>query len=163
MERLPTPHRACRGTHRLRRVGTDRAGRPCTAERQPRSATIEPWPPRPPCYRAGLSTILTFISIRSFGRSFWPRGAFTILSATSMPRITSPKTVYWRSRKGESFTTMKNCEPALSGLLDRAIETIPRLWDLALNSAFILWLGPSLPYSLFLLGFFVLGSPPCIM
>src|SRR5207245_10712935 len=105
-------------------------------KREPTHASLSgtrPRPFHPPLY---FSTIVTVISIRSFGKSFWPRGAFTILSATSMPRTTSPNTVYWRSRKGESFTTMKNCEPALLGSLARAMETIPRVWDLPLNSAF---------------------------
>ena len=42
---------------------------------------------------------------------------------------------YCQSRKFESATQIKNCEPALSGSLARAIETVPRLWGLLLNSA----------------------------
>src|SRR5262249_12533 len=46
------------------------------------------------------------------GRSLAPRGALTILSATSMPEATSPNTVYWPSRNVESLTTMKNWDEA---------------------------------------------------
>jgi len=65
------------------------------------------------------------------------RGALTIRSATSIPRVTRPKALYCRSRKVESPTHTKNCDPALFGSWARAIETIPRLWDVSLNSALI--------------------------
>ena len=77
------------------------------------------------------------MSTRSFGLSRPSRGAVTILSATSMPRTTRPKAVYWRSRKPESATQMKNCEPALFGSCERAIDTTPRLCGVSLNSALI--------------------------
>ena len=72
-----------------------------------------------------------------FGRSFAPRGAAAILSATSIPEITSPKAEYWPSRKFESLTTMKNCEEAELGSDERAMDTIPRLCGVSLNSALI--------------------------
>ena len=75
--------------------------------------------------------------MRSFGLSRASRGAFTIWSATSMPRTTRPKAVYCLSRKPESATQMKNCEPALLGSLERAMESTPRLWAVSLNSALI--------------------------
>ena len=62
-----------------------------------------------------------------FGRSLAPRGAETILSATSMPLMTWPKTEYLLSRNVESSTTMKNCEDALFGIRGRAMDTMPRL------------------------------------
>ena len=99
-----------------------------------------------------------------FGRSFAPRGAAAILSAVSMPEMTSPKAEYWPSRKVESLTTMKNWDEAEFGSDERAIETIPRLWDVSLNSALTFlplppvpqgWAGSS--------AFLVFGSPPWIM
>ncbi len=54
---------------------------------------------------------------------------------------------------------MKNCEPALLGSCDLAIETIPLKCDLELNSALILYPGPPIPQEP-LLSVFVLGSPP---
>jgi len=54
------------------------------------------------------STTTTVISARSVGRSRLFFGKLTILSATSIPFTTSPKTVYCPSRKFESLTTMKN-------------------------------------------------------
>ena len=57
---------------------------------------------------AAYSSRRTVISVRSLGLSRASRGSFTILSATSIPRTTRSKAVYWRSRKLESFTTMKN-------------------------------------------------------
>ena len=52
--------------------------------------------------QAPASTTRTFMSIRSFGLSRGSRGAFTIASATSIPRTTRPKALYCRSRKVES-------------------------------------------------------------
>jgi len=43
-----------------------------------------------------------------------------------MPLSTSPHTVYWRSRNGESAVTMKNWLLALSGFCDRAGTANPR-------------------------------------
>ena len=74
-----------------------------------------------------MSTTTIVISARSVGRSRLFFGKLTILSATSIPFTTSPKTVYCPSRKFESLTTMKNCEPALLGSFVRAMERIPRL------------------------------------
>jgi hypothetical protein len=69
-----------------------------------------------------------------------------------------------RSRYGESFTTMKNCDPPLSGSCARAMDTIPRLWEVSLNSAFTVWPGPPVPCWLRgALGSRVFGSPPWIM
>ena len=39
-----------------------------------------------------------------------------------------PKDRVFPVQVGVSFTTMKNCEPALSGSWERAIETAPRTW-----------------------------------
>src|SRR5476651_1960720 len=60
---------------------------------------------------------------------------FLILSTNSMPDVTRPHTVYWPSRKFESFSTMKNWLRALLGSLVRAIETAPRVCGSLLNSA----------------------------
>ena len=69
-----------------------------------------------------------------------------------------------RSRKAESFTQMKNCEPALLGSEERAMERTPRLWGVSLNSALTLCPGPPVPWrSREALESFVLGSPPWIM
>src|SRR5262249_55158762 len=84
------------------------------------------------------STIRTVISIRSRGLSRVSRGWATILSATSIPFTTSPKTVYLLFRYGAFFTIMKNCEPALSGSWAWAIETTPRTCGQSLNSALTL-------------------------
>ena len=72
-------------------------------------------------------------------------GAAAILSATSMPETTSPKAEYWLSRKLESFTTMKNCEEAEFGSAARAMDTMPRLWGVSLNSALTLLPLPPVP------------------
>src|SRR5439155_18685733 len=113
---------------------------------------------------ADYSTTRTVISVRSLGLSRASRGSFTMLSATSIPRTTRPKAVYCRSRKLESFTTMKNWEPALLGSWARAMETTPRLWGTSLNSALIVYPGPPVPWrSRPALRSFVLGSPPWIM
>src|SRR3546814_1993848 len=56
-------------------------------------------------------------------------------STCSMPSITSPHTVYWRSRNVASSKQMKNWLFALFGLAERAIEQTPRTWGSLLNSA----------------------------
>ena len=48
--------------------------------------------------------------------------------------MTLPQTVYCRSRKRASSKQMKNCELALSGFCERAIEAVPRTCGSALNS-----------------------------
>ena len=81
-----------------------------------------------------------------------------------MPERTSPKAEYWLSRKLESFTTMKNCEEAELGSADRAIETMPRLCGVSLNSALTFVSLPPVPYGREgSSGFLVFGSPPWIM
>src|SRR3546814_9031117 len=55
-------------------------------------------------------------------------------STCSMPSITSPHTVYWRSRNVASSKQMKNWLFALFGLAERAIEQTPRTWGSLLNS-----------------------------
>ena len=65
----------------------------------------------------------------------------------------------------ESWCTTKNCEPALSGLVERAMDTMPRLCIMVLNSASSRKSGPPVPHWS---GDApesdrVLGSPPCIM
>ncbi len=64
---------------------------------------------------------------------------FAILSSVSkLSWVTIlPNTVYWPSRKFESSWTIKNCEPALFGSTDLAIETSPLLCFMSLNSASI--------------------------
>ena len=104
-----------RGTVRfVRRGGRDGGG---AEENSAEKQWGKPWQAVKQCHGSyfSFSTIVTVISIRSLGKSFAPRAALTILSATSIPRMTSPKAVYCLSRKLESFTTMKNCDPALSG------------------------------------------------
>jgi hypothetical protein len=59
---------------------------------------------KPRCY----STIVTVISIRSFGKSRSFFGRLTILSAMPRPLVTSPNAVYFLSRKRDVSTTMKN-------------------------------------------------------
>ena len=73
-----------------------------------------------------------------------------------------PNTVYCSSRKFESACTIKNCEPPLFGSADLAIETIPRLCFIVLNSASTLVFGPPVPQ---VLGSpsIVFGSPPWII
>ena len=72
------------------------------------------------------------VPIRAGARTGSPR---LIVSTTSMPSITLPHTVYWRSRKRASEKQMKNCEFAECGKLVRAIEQVPRTCGSALNSA----------------------------
>src|SRR5579875_268763 len=124
------------------------------------AAPIDIWPNAGPAEKttSAAATAIRILSIvysemdtRSilaswFGQSFLSRGRFTILSATSMPLLTSPNTVYCLSRKVLSVVTMKNCEPALFGSAARAIETIPLRWDLGLNSALIVYPGPPVPH-----------------
>src|SRR4051812_10462441 len=97
-----------------------------------------------------------------FGRSCWPVGALTILSTTSMPFVTCPKTLYWLSSDGASATMMKNCDDALFGEFERAIERMPRLCFTELNSAFTICGAPPVPH---VDGGpeIVFGSPPWIM
>src|SRR5207248_2693307 len=96
---------------------------------------------RPPVgagpFSSGFASRMTILSIvvGLFGRSFAPFGALTILSATSIPFVTFPKTVYCLSRKVESEVTMKNCDEALFGSFERAMETTPRTCEMLLNSA----------------------------
>jgi len=77
-------------------------------------------------------------------------------STNSMPDVTSPHTVYWRSRKRASSKQMKNWLLALFGALVRAIEQTPRTCGTSLNSAFRS--GRSLPPVPV-----PLGQPPCAM
>src|SRR5205085_9290195 len=110
---------------------------------------------------ASRMTICSIV-VGLFGRSPVLRGALTILSATSMPLVTCPKTLYWLSSEGASATMTKNCDEALFGSFERAIETIPRLCLIELNSAGTFFPDP--PYPHFeVSGDFVFGSPPWIM
>src|SRR5215469_992819 len=68
-----------------------------------------------------------------------------ILSTVSIPDVTFPKTVYFPSRNFESFNTMKNWEPALSGSCDLAIDNTPRECVFLLNSALTFQPGPPVP------------------
>ena len=79
-----------------------------------------------------------------------------------MPLVTWPKTVYWLSRNVESLTTMKNCDEALFGSLERAIDTIPRLCETVLNSALTFLPEPPTP-QVEGLPEMVFGSPPWTM
>ncbi len=49
--------------------------------------------------------------------------------------MTWPHTVYCLFSHGESVKQMKNCELAEFGLCERAIEQVPRTWEIAENSA----------------------------
>src|SRR5450432_2454713 len=104
-------------------------------------------------------TVMLLIATGLFGLSLASRGPPTILSATSIPLVTCPKTVYWLSRNGESLTTIKNCDDALSGLAERAIDTMPRLCEILLNSALTFDPEPPVPH-VDVLSVFVFGSPP---
>ena len=66
-------------------------------------------------------TLVIFASCK--GQSFPSFSSFTIASAVSIPSVTSPNTVYWRSKNALSVVTMKNCEPALLGDLTDGMET----------------------------------------
>src|SRR5207302_5320996 len=81
------------------------------------------------------SFTVTVISIRSKGLSLPSFLAFRIASTVSMPRTTSPNTVYCQSRLPQSSAQMKNWEPALLGSLPRAMDSVPRRWGRLLNSA----------------------------
>src|SRR5262249_10330394 len=85
-----------------------------------------------------------------------------ILSTVYIPDVTFPKTVYFPSRNFESFNTMKNCEPALFGSCDLAIDNTPRECVFLLNSALTFQPGPPVPHLPLLYVSFVYGSPPCI-
>src|SRR5579883_1242571 len=116
--------------------------------------------------RAILQGVYSEIVTRSIfaswvGHSFLPLGRWPITSATSIPLVTSPNAVYCPSRNVLSPVTMKNCEPALSGSSDLAMETTPLTWDFELNSAFMVYPGPPMPH-LVLSGCLVFGSPPWI-
>src|SRR3546814_6139981 len=77
-------------------------------------------------------------------------------STCSMPSITSPHTVYWRSRNVASSKQMKNWLFALFGLAERAIEQTPRTWGSLLTSAGRLGRSdPLMPVPV--------GSPPCAL
>src|ERR1035438_2196160 len=62
---------------------------------------------------------------------------------------------------------MKNWEETESGAEERAIETIPRLWAVSLNSGFNVTgspfasVLPAFPQTNAFFGSFVSGSPPC--
>src|SRR3989454_656120 len=83
----------------------------------------------------GPSFTVTVISIRSKGLSLPSFLAFRMASTISMPRTTSPNTVYCQSRLPQSSAQMKNWEPALLGSLPRAMDSVPRRWGRLLNSA----------------------------
>ena len=76
------------------------------------------------------------IRTSSRGLSFAPVSTFEIVSATSIPVVTFPKTVCLPSSQGhESAVTMKNCEPFVFGPAF-AIASAPRstLWSLNSSS-----------------------------
>ena len=139
-------------------------GGPCGADTRagsPRSSTPSTAP------LSTISTDLTTAGPMSSGTSPAPVGRAAIASSVSrLSAVTTlPNTVYWPSRKFELLCTMKNCEPALSGLIDLAIETIPRSCRMSLNSASMVVSGPPVPHVLRGPGSScrVFGSPPCIM
>src|SRR6476620_962983 len=106
-------------------------------------------------------TFIIFARSASMGASVDSVFKEAILSTTSsIPDITFPNTVYCPSRKFESFKTMKNCEPALSGFCDLAIDNAPRECFFLLNSASIFQPGPPVPHLLLSAPPLVLGSPP---
>src|SRR6185369_12933995 len=70
--------------------------------------------------------LMLLMPMRLSGRSCGCVGVVPIFSRTSSPLINFPKVVYCRSRKVGSPWQMKNCEPAESGWLDRAMEMTPR-------------------------------------
>src|SRR2546423_3718248 len=106
---------------------------------------------RPPVgagpFSSGFASRMTILSIDVglFGRSLALRGALTILSATSIPFVTLPKAVYWLSSDPASATQMKNCDEALFGSFERAMETTPRAWWMLLNSAATFLPEPPVP------------------
>ena len=58
-----------------------------------------------------------------------------IFFTCSKPSTTLPNTVYSLSKKGAASKHIKNCEFALFGLPDLAIERVPLSWGTLLNSA----------------------------
>src|SRR4029077_9586345 len=78
-----------------------------------------------------------------------------ILSTFSMPSVTLPQTVYWLLRKLASSKQMKNWLSPESGLLARAIDTVPRTWGSRLNSALSFFPDPPVPVPC--------GHPVCAM
>ena len=70
---------------------------------------------------------------------------FLIISTYSMPEVTSPQTVYCPSSHGQSAKQIKNWLSAESGIIERAIETVPRLCGVRLNSAFSFLPLPPVP------------------
>src|SRR6478735_329935 len=78
-----------------------------------------------------------------------------IWSTCSMPSITLPQTVYWLLRKLASSKQMKNWLSPESGLLARAIDTVPRTWGSRLNSALSFFPDPPVPVPC--------GHPVCAM
>ena len=114
--------------------------------------------------RSVTDTLVILTCSGSTGLSMEPIGTAAILSNVSKldSVISLPKTVYEPSRKIDSWCTIKNWEPALSGCSARAIETIPRSCFMSLNSAFRGCGGPPIPHvegspSI------VFGSPPWII
>ena len=72
-------------------------------------------------------TVALVIATRVVSRPSASSGVCEICSATSRPSTTSPKTVNCPSSPGWSVRQMKNCAPALSGLLGmRTAATAPR-------------------------------------
>src|SRR3954447_21100237 len=99
-----------------------------------------------PC-SSGFASRITILSmlVGLFGRSCAPVGALTIVSTTSIPFVTCPNALYWLSSDGASATMMKNCDDALFGELERAIERMPRLCLMELNSASMFLPEPPVP------------------
>src|SRR6188508_1997047 len=78
-----------------------------------------------------------------------------ILSTFSMPSMTLPQTVYWLSRNPALSKQMKNWLSPESGLLARAIDTMPRTCGSLLNSALSFLPEPPVPVPC--------GQPVCAM
>ena len=78
-----------------------------------------------------------------------------------MPSVTWPKAAYWPSRYVLSVWTIKNWELALFLSLERAMETVPRTWEMGFSTPFsansptTVSSEPPVPSPL--------GSPPWIM
>ena len=103
------------------------------------SGSTEVWTPsaaRGAASGVTYSLIVTFISTRSV--AVWPStGVRLIWSTTSMPEVTSPKTVYCPLSEGWSCRQTKNWVPALSTLEGRrTAATVPRTKGRSENSAF---------------------------
>src|SRR6185369_16689166 len=81
-------------------------------------------------------TVILFILIGVFGRSPALRGAFEILSTTSIPSVTLANTGCFdgpgenQSRYGLSTTLMKNWQLPLFGRPVLAIDSVPRVFDI---------------------------------